>query len=156
MPGVGPQVPYAGVPGMGYVYSRVHRHIQSLSVLWIAYAVWSVFQWAIAMSFFSGAFGNYFGHWHHGPFSDFPFTHMPWIGPVITITLIGRAILYVITGIGLSRRAPWARVLAIVTAFLTLIKLFLGTALAIYTLWALMPAASGEEYRQMESNQPLL
>ncbi|MFT4112546.1 zinc ribbon domain-containing protein [Silvibacterium sp.] len=140
----------------GVILGRVQRHLQSLSVLWIAYAVWTLFQWGIAMSFFGGFFGNYFGHWHHGPFGDMPMAHMAWLGPVISITLFGRAVLYVVTGIGLSRRAPWARVLAIVTAFLTIWKLFLGTALAIYTLWALMPSASGEEYRQIESHQPVL
>jgi hypothetical protein len=40
-------------------------------------------------------------------------------------------------------------VLAIVTAFLTLIRPFTGTALAIYTLWVLLPGASGQEYDQI-------
>ena len=53
------------------------------------------------------------------------------------------------TGIALNRRAPWARMLAIVAAFLTIIKPIAGTALAIYTLWVLMPSPSAQEYEQM-------
>jgi hypothetical protein len=137
-----------------YLWTRVHRHIHAVSVLWIAYAAWTVFQWLLAMSIF-GAFGNYFGHWNHGPFGEFPFGHMPWFAPLITVAVIGRAILSLVTGIALARRAPFARVLAIVTAFLTLIKPITGTALAIYTLWVLMPAASGLEYEQMKSRAPM-
>jgi hypothetical protein len=145
-------VPLAAGPGVAVAprfYTRVHRHLQSLSVLWIAYGVWNLLGWVLAMSFFSGFFNGYFGHWHHGPFGEFPFNQMPWFAPLITVIVIGRTILSVVTGIALSRRAPWARILAIVAAFLTLIKPITGTALAIYTLWVLLPALSGQEYEQM-------
>jgi hypothetical protein len=55
----------------------------------------------------------------------------------------------VVTGISLLRRASWARTLAIVTAFLALIHPIAGTILGIYTLWVLLPFASGQEYDQM-------
>ncbi len=145
-------VPLAAGPGVAVAprfYTRVHRHLQSLSVLWIAYGVWNLVGWLLAMSFFAGAFGGYFGHWHHGPFGEFPFNTMPWFAPFITVVIIGRTILCVVTGIALSRRAPWARILAIVVAFLTLIKPITGTALAIYTLWVLLPSFSAQEYEQM-------
>ncbi|HEX3472023.1 MAG TPA: hypothetical protein VHT28_12650 [Silvibacterium sp.] len=132
-----------------WFYTRVHRHIQSLSVLWIAYGVWTLVQWALAMSFFAGIFGGYFGHFHHGPFGEFPFVGIPWLAPFITVIVIGRSILCFVTGIALTRRAPWARMLALVAAFLTLIKPITGTALAIYTLWALLPSLSAQEYEQM-------
>lgn len=150
----GGAVPFA-IPPAAYFYTRVHRHLQSLSVLWIAYGVWTLFTWALAMSFFSGAFGNYFGHWNHGPFGEFPFGHLPWFAPFITVVILGRTILSVATGIALARRAPFARMLALVSAFLTLIKPFTGTALAIYTLWALLPAASAREWDQIVYAEPL-
>jgi hypothetical protein len=143
-----PHVAPVSVPAPWF-YTRVHRHIQSLSVLWIAYGVWTVVAWALAMSFFAGMFGGYFGHWHHGPFGEFPFNNMPWFAPFITIIVIGRAILCFATGIALNRRAPWARMLALVAAFLTLIKPITGMALAIYTLWVLLPSPSAQEYEQM-------
>lgn len=143
-----PQVTPVVVPAP-YFYTRVHRHIQALSVLWIAYGAWTLLGWIFAMSFFAGFFGGYFGHWNHGPFGEFPFSHMPWFAPLISVILIGRTILSVATGLALVRRAPWARMLAIVAAFLTLIKPITGTALAIYTLWVLLPSPSAQEYEQM-------
>lgn len=137
----------AAVP---YFYTRVHRHIQPLSILWIAYAAWTLLGWLIAMSVFGGVFGHYFGHWNHGPWGEgFPFAHLPWFVPLITAIIVGRAILALIAGLALVNRAPWARIFAIVVAFLTIVKPITGTALAIYTLWALLPAASAREYEQM-------
>ena len=143
-----PQVAPVVVP-TPWFYTRVHRHLQSLSILWIAYGVWTILGWVLAMSFFAGMFGGYFGHWHHGPFGEFPFGNMPWFAPLITVIIIGRAILCFATGFALHRRAPWARMLAIVAAFLTLIKPITGTALSIYTLWVLLPSPSAQEYEQM-------
>jgi len=139
-------VPVAPTP---WFYTRVHRHIQSLSVLWIAYGVWTLVTWGLAMSFFAGAFRGYFGHMHHGPFGEFPFAGIPWLAPFITIIVFGRAILCFATGMALSRRAPWARILALIAAFLTIIKPITGTVLAIYTLWVLLPSPSAQEYEQI-------
>jgi hypothetical protein len=154
----GRPVPHAATVGAAipaaYLYTRVHRNIQPLSILWIAYGIWTLLTWVLAMSVFSGFVGHYFGHWGHGPFGEFPFHTVPWFAQLITVILFGRAILCIATGMALARRAPWARILALVAAFLTLIKPITGTALAIYTLWALIPAASGQEYEQMSSYSP--
>ncbi|MGB0125422.1 MAG: hypothetical protein WBP63_18425, partial [Silvibacterium sp.] len=85
----------------------------------------------------------------HGPWGEMPFGHMPWLVPLITTILIGRTILSVVTGLALVNRAPWARILAIVAAFLTILKPITGTALAIYTLWVLLPGPSAQEYDQI-------
>jgi hypothetical protein len=156
---IGAPAAYGVAPGPAqpaYFYARVHRHLQAVGILWIAYGLWTIFTWALAMSFFTGAFENYFGHWNHGPFGEFPFGHFPWFAPIITVFVVGRTILSIVTGVALARRAPWARTLALVTAFLTLIKPITGTALAIYTLWVLLPAASALEYEQMKCHEPLL
>lgn len=150
IPQMTPIAPVApAAPSAPWFYTRVHRHIQSLSVLWIAYGVWTLVTWALAMSFFAGALHGYFGHMHHGPFGEFPFNNIPWFAPFITVVIFGRALLCFATGIALNRRAPWARILALVAAFLTIIKPITGTALAIYTLWVLMPSPSAQEYEQM-------
>jgi hypothetical protein len=141
-------IPIAAVPAPWF-YTRVHRNIQALSILWIAYGVWTLLSWLIAMSVFGGFLGDYFGHWNHGPWGEFPFGNMHWLVPVITIVLIGRTVLSVVTGLALVNRTPWARILAIVAAFLTIIKPITGTALAIYTLWVLLPSPSAQEYEQM-------
>lgn len=140
-------------------YTRVHRHLQALSILWIAYGVWTILGWLLTMAIFAHIFGGQFNHWNYGPWSNGPwssgpwahgfFAHMPWFVPLISVILIGRAILSFATGFSLLARAPWARILALITAFLTIIRPITGTALAIYTLWALLPRASGQEYEQI-------
>ncbi|MCP4581122.1 MAG: hypothetical protein GY839_05855 [candidate division Zixibacteria bacterium] len=44
----------------------------------------------------------------------------------------------VIGGIGLLKRQNWARILLLVIGFLNLVFIPLGTALGIYTIWALL------------------
>ncbi|MGC2298609.1 MAG: hypothetical protein WA476_07390, partial [Acidobacteriaceae bacterium] len=106
-------------------------------------------RWFVAIGIFSDAFHNFGFERGFDGFYRFPFANLPWLIPVITAVLLVRAVLCVVTGIALLRRAPWARALALVTAFLTLIRPFAGTALAIYTLWVLLPNASGQEYDQI-------
>lgn len=136
-------------PPPPWVWSRVHRHVHTLGILWLAYAGWTLLHWMLVAPFLSGMVGGWFP-FHRG-FDGFvfPFEHMPWFIPLITIILAFRAILCLVTGFALLRRYPWARALAIVTAFLTLIRPITGTILAIYTLWVLLPGASGQEYDQI-------
>ena len=61
------------------------------------------------------------------------------------IVLLGAAASFTV-GFSLLRRKPWGRTLAIILGILVLIRIPLGTALGIYTLWVLAPSASGEEY----------
>ena len=142
--------PIASPARVPYAHTRVHRHVNTLAILWIVYSLWILLHWVIALGSLAGAFSNWarMGHGFDGLYA-FPFMHATWLVPLITGVLVGRAILCVVTGISLLRRAPWARTLAIVTAFLTLIRPLTGTALAIYTLWVLLPSASGQEYEQI-------
>lgn len=128
--------------------NRVQRHIQSLGYVWIAYACWSLLQVAVAATFItgmSGMFGNRFLNpmtmWSH-----FPFYNAPWLITLITVVTVGRAILSGATGVALLTKAPWGRTLALVAAFLTVLKPLTGTAVAVYTFWVLMPATSRSEY----------
>jgi hypothetical protein len=132
----------------------VQRHLQTVGILWIVWAVWNVIGWLIALPFVAGVFGGW-GSWGHGGhgFHTFGWGFSPhtmaWLPEFITVLVVGRAILAAITGVGLLRRAPWGRTLAIVTSCLTLIKPLTGTILAIYTLWVLLPSNSGQEYDQI-------
>lgn len=150
-PRCGRQVtPIATATPPPWVWTRVHRHLQTMGILWLVYAGWSVLGLLIALPFLSGIFHGWMGPWNHMHEGfTFPFGSMPWLVPVITVIVVGRAILCVVTGIALLRREPWGRVLAIVTAILTLIKPITGTILAIYTLWVLVPGMSGQEYDHM-------
>ena len=142
--------PIGSYAPVSYQRSRVHRHMHTVAALWIAYSVWILLHWAIAVGVLTGVFSHWtqFSHGFDGLYG-FSFFHATWLVPLITAVLVGRAILCLATGISLLRRASWARILAIVTAFLALIHPFSGTILGIYTLWVLLPSASGQEYEQM-------
>ena len=59
------------------------------------------------------------------------------------------AVLSLAVGWGLYQRASWARMLALVMAFFSLLSIPLGTALGIYTLVVLLPAESDAEWKQI-------
>lgn len=147
-----PVTPIATPTPPPWVWTRVHRHLQTMGILWIVYAGWQLVGWLIALPFLSGMFHGMdgWGPMHEG--FNFPFGHLPWFVPLITAILVGRAILCVVTGVALLRRERWGRVLAIVTAILTVIKPITGTILAIYTLWVLLPGLSGQEYESIASS----
>jgi hypothetical protein len=142
--------PIASYAPVVYQGNRVHRHMQTVAILWIAYSLWILLHWAIMVGFLAGV-SRHWGQMNHGfdGLYAFPFFHATWLVPLITAFLVGRAILCLVTGISLLRRASWARTLAIVTAVLALIHPFTGTILGVYTLWVLLPSASGQEYDQM-------
>jgi hypothetical protein len=125
---------------------RVHRHLQTLGILWCVLGVYRVVTGLIGMIFFRAMATHdfwMFGGRFHGPV---PPTWMAGLWPVIAVATIFTAALALIAGYGLLNRAPWGRTLAIIAAIFALIKFPLGTALGIYTLWVLAPGASGLEY----------
>lgn len=54
----------------------------------------------------------------------------------------------IIGGIGLLKMRPWGRILALIVGFVLLIRIPFGTALGIYTIWALMNDKTIELFRQ--------
>jgi len=133
------QYPYAYAP-------RVQRHLHMLSVLWMASGVLYIVGTLIGLTVFKFFFFGRVGHmqmWNNHADS------IPWIHVIVPvffwmISLLG--ISAIIVGYGLSQRTSWARIAAIVFGCLALLKFPLGTALGIYTLWVLAPAASAMEY----------
>jgi len=55
----------------------------------------------------------------------------------------------------LLQREPWARTIAIVLAFISLFtNIPVGTAMGVYTMWVLLPAASEQEYGSLVAARP--
>ncbi len=131
----------SAVPGSG---SRVARNIGTLGVLWIIYSALRLLP-ALAL----------FGLTHfHFPFfmRPMPFGNFAFAGPLLGVLAVftsGMAIASAIAGWGLMSYKPWARLLAIVLAFLNVFHLPLGTALAIYTLWVLLPGGAEQDYENL-------
>ncbi|MGH9351953.1 MAG: DUF2127 domain-containing protein [Terriglobia bacterium] len=127
-------------PPAGAARGRVERHLRVLGVLWMVWAV---------IRFLPGIGLLFFGRF---VLPAFPFEFRAMILPFAAIAgvyFLAYAAACFITGWGLMQRRPWARVVAIVLAILSLIHFPLGTALGIYTLWAVAPAESEAEYRRI-------
>jgi len=56
-----------------------------------------------------------------------------------------------LAGWGLLRFRSWARVLAIVMAFLVILHIPFGTALGAYTLWVLLSTGADQQYRTLSA-----
>jgi hypothetical protein len=122
------------------VGSRLSGHLRLLGILWLAISVYRLLPGVFLFAIFRPMI--------------MPFAHsMPFFIPGlmrgIGALMLAGAVLGILTGWGLLERQPWARTLAIVLGFISLLEMPFGTALGIYTLWVLLPAKSEEEYRRM-------
>jgi len=127
-----PQVP-PSVP-----MNRVARHIRNVGILWIVYSCIHLIPGLIV-----GSLPNWFG------FGGRDFFFMHGLFRAIGGFLVVKGIVGIIAGWGLLDRQYWARILALILGFLSLLHFPLGTALGIYTLWVLLPGYSDMEYRAM-------
>ena len=146
----GVQAPYPAAP-MIPIRPRVAHHLQTLGILWFVYGAYRAATGLFAVLVLAGV-SPHFGWGRWDPDEMWGFPHGPFWGAIMGFILVYTgiaAVLSFIVGFGLTTRKPWGRTLAIVTAVLSLIRPFFGTALAIYTLWVLAPASSGAEYEAM-------
>ena len=116
---------------------RVGRHIRILGILWLILSGFRLIPGLAMMAMF--------GSPRFIPGVPF-FVHNIVSG--IGFLFVAGAVVGLAAGWGLIQREPWARMLAIVTGVLNLVDIPFGTALAIYTLWVLLPAESEREYRE--------
>ena len=130
----------AGVSPLMPVNSRIAGHVRLVGILWLALSAFHLIPGLFLVSLFG-----------HGMSFLSPaapdFVHV--ILTVVGWALLVGSILGLLTGWGLLQREPWARTLAIVMACLNMVHMPFGTALGIYTLWVLLPAASEQEYRSV-------
>ena len=144
-----PPPPIYGAPQPVMFAPRVQSHVNILGVLWCVYgayrAMTGIFAALVLLGISTPGFYGGLGSQSGIPFMPY----FPWMSglAVLVVVVTGvSAVLAIAAGVSLLQRKSWGRVLAIVVAFLSLIKIPFGTALGIYTLWALLPSASGAEY----------
>jgi uncharacterized membrane protein (DUF2068 family) len=135
--------PALGQPGLvqtGAAHRDVAKHVHLLGILWIAFGLFRLIPAFGLLTFQRMGF----------PFVPVGFRN--WIWPVafpFAVVFLAMAALDFLVGWGLLQRARWARVLALVMGVIALIHVPFGTALGIYTLWALLPAEAEAQYRSL-------
>jgi len=121
------------------VVNRVQGHLRNVAVLWLVYS---------ALRLLPGLFLSSFSNWGIPFTDDVPFFVHGIVRSVAGV-FVATGLIGVIAGWGLYERRSWARILAIVLAFISLMHPPFGTAIGIYTLWVLLPASSEMEYQRM-------
>ena len=152
-PTSGPPYP-AGYPVPLIPDRRVSRNLQILGLLWCIFGAYRVIAGLVGMLFLRAFAMHGYGHgWfmHGGMPPHLPPGMLAVIIPFVATYTIVTAALSIFVGYSLLTRRSWARVLSIVVAVLALLKFPLGTALGIYTLYVMAPAASGLEYDTIAS-----
>lgn len=133
--------------------SKVVRHLHTLGILWVVYAIYLALHWLLLLPFLHAWMGGG-AVWMTG--SDTwvyaPFHPSGWLLHFIAVVVIIRVILSLLVGYAILTRQRWGRVFAIVIAILTLLKPLWGTLLAIYTLWVLLGGNAGPEYDRLALN----
>jgi hypothetical protein len=120
---------------------RVQQHVRLLGILWLAMAALSALGGVVLMILSRTLFPHIVAH------SGAPAFLTPMMGALSMLLLFKGAFGFA-AGYGLLQREPWARVLSLVLAFLSLFNAPFGTALGIYTLWVLLPAESERDYQE--------
>ena len=142
------------IPNMAFELANYSNRVRALSTVWFIYGGLVLITGLIGLSFASSVFnGGGFGPWMGGPWRHGGFPFGPEFGPTILrfawVMVILRAALAFVAGWGLMERAPWGRVVAIVAAFLSILKIPIGTALAIWTLVTLLGYRNTRLYDQL-------
>ncbi|MDR3724701.1 MAG: zinc-ribbon domain-containing protein [Terracidiphilus sp.] len=143
-----PSAPIAPpVPGIEYQLDAYAGKIRTLSILWFVYAGLALLTGIVSMRFAHLFLMGPFAPWFNGG------TPVPWFFPALLrfawITILVRTVLAAVAAWGLWEREPWGRIVAIVVAFLSLLKFPLGTALGIWTLVTLMGYRNSTLYDEL-------
>jgi len=109
---------------------KMEKHVTVLGVLYIAFSALGILA---AIIVFTAVVG---GGLISGDSEAMTITAI--VGPTIAFFLILVSAPGIIGGIGLLKRRNWARILVLVLGFLNLINIPFGTALGVYTIWALL------------------
>jgi hypothetical protein len=131
---------------------RVRQNLQPMGITWCLWGMYRLVMGAVAGFTVHAIARRHMWGWDGG--DEFVPDFLATFWPVIAVGLVVTAGLALLTGYGLLTAKRWGRPLAIVMAIVSLIKIPLGTALGIYTLWVLGPRVSGEEYEALARSAP--
>ena len=145
-------VPIPPVPNFSFQLATYANRVKALSTVWFIYGGLSLAFGVLGISFASAFLHGGFGPFMHGPWGHGPINPQ-WFGPAIIhfawVVILLRSGLAFAAGWGLMERARWGRVVAIVAAFLCILKIPFGTALGIWTLVMLLGYRNTTLYDQL-------
>lgn len=123
---------------------RVQNHVHLLGILWFALSAFN----AVGGLFLLILGSALFPHLHEmkGVPPDVPTGFLTSLFSMLGIVILVKAACGFIAGWGLLQRESWARMVVLVLAFVSLFNIPFGTALGVYTLWALLPNQSRQEF----------
>lgn len=122
---------------------RVQRHAHLLGILWLAFSALN----AVGGVFLLVVSGALIPHLREmGAPPEMPVGFISSLLSVLGIVVLAKAALGFIAGYGLLHHEAWARIVALVLAFISLFHIPFGTALGVYTLWVLLPNQSQQEF----------
>lgn len=112
-------------------------HVKALAVLYLVFSALSVLA-ALVIVLVTGALTGIVGTAADPADAQLAIPFIRLGGTVVAIYFVGLAVPAVAVGFGLLKLKPWARVLGIALAILSLPHVPVGTALGIYGLWVLL------------------
>jgi len=135
--------PVPPIPNLDFQLQNYAGRIKALSIVWFIYGGLSAALGIAGLTFAHAILNGGFGPWAHQPWSDSgtwggPEMMLPAIMHFAWIAILTRSALALVAGWGLMERTRWGRIVAIVAAFLSLLKIPIGTALGIWTLVTLL------------------
>lgn len=130
--------PLVGAPSLPPTQGGSSGHVKLLGILWLALSGMRLIPAVAILGMFRSRF-------------DFMPPDVPGFVPFLIsfmgIVFLAGGVLGLVVGWGLLTWQPWARMAAIVLGCISLLELPFGTAVGVYTLWALLPDAARREYQ---------
>jgi hypothetical protein len=129
---------------------RVKQHLHLLGILWLAISAMN----AVAGFILLVVSNTLIPHLHQmGAPNEMPTTFFSSLVSMIGIIILAKAACGFLAGWGLTQREGWARILALVLAFVSLFNIPFGTAIGVYTMWVLLPGQSQQEYDEIVASR---
>lgn len=130
--------------------NRVQNHIHLLGILWLALSAINAVGGVVLVI----VANTLFAHLNQlGAPPEVPRSFLTVLVTSLGIIVLAKSACGFFAGWGLLQREPWARILALVLAFISLFNIPFGTAVGVYTLWVLLPGQSQEEYDALVSTR---
>jgi hypothetical protein len=130
---------------------RVKKHIHLLGILWYAISALNAVGGLILLVVSNALIP----HLHQmGAPQQMPTSFLSTVVGIVGVIVLAKAACGFLAGWGLTHHESWARVLALVLAFISLFNIPFGTAIGVYTMWVLLPGQSQDEYDEMVRSRP--